>query len=118
MGRLVTREHRDKVAGYVQAGVDAGAELVVDGRASNPDQHFDGDKHGFWLGPTLFDRVTTDMSIYTEEIFGPVLSVIRVDGYSEGLDLINSNPYGNGTALFTDDGAAPPDASRTRCRSA
>src|SRR6478672_370926 len=83
MGPLVTREHRDKVAGYVQAGVDAGAELVVDGRASNPAQHFDGDKDGFWLGPTLFDRVTPGMSIYTEEIFGPVLSVVRVDGYGE-----------------------------------
>jgi malonate-semialdehyde dehydrogenase (acetylating)/methylmalonate-semialdehyde dehydrogenase len=106
MGPLVTREHRDKVAGYVQAGVDAGAELVVDGRASNPGQHFDGAKDGFWLGPTLFDHVTPDMSIYTEEIFGPVLSVVRVDGYGEGLDLINSNPYGNGAALFTNDGGA------------
>jgi len=106
MGPLVTREHRDKVAGYVQAGVDAGAELVVDGRVSNPDQHFDGDRDGFWLGPTLFDRVTPGMSIYDEEIFGPVLSVVRVDGYGEGLELINSNPYGNGTALFTNDGGA------------
>src|SRR6476469_6768834 len=106
MGPLVTQQHRDKVAGYVQAGVDAGAELVVDGRASNPDQHFDGNKDGFWLGPTLFDKVTPDMSIYTDEIFGPVLSMVRVDGYGEGLDLINSNPYGNGTALFTNDGGA------------
>ena len=63
-------------------------------------------KDGFWLGPTLFDNVTPDMSIYTDEIFGPVLSVVRVDGYGEGLDLINSNPYGNGTALFTNDGGA------------
>jgi malonate-semialdehyde dehydrogenase (acetylating)/methylmalonate-semialdehyde dehydrogenase len=106
MGPLVTREHRDKVAGYVQAGVDAGAELVVDGRESNPAQHFDGDEDGFWLGPTLFDHVTPGMSIYDEEIFGPVLSVVRVDGYGEGLELINSNPYGNGTALFTNDGGA------------
>src|SRR6476619_4443550 len=106
MGPLVTREHRDQVAGYVQAGVDAGAELVVDGRGSNPDQHFDGDQHGFWLGPTLFDHVTTNVSASTEEIFGPVLSVVRVDGYGEGLALINSNPYGNGTALFTNDGGA------------
>jgi malonate-semialdehyde dehydrogenase (acetylating)/methylmalonate-semialdehyde dehydrogenase len=102
MGPLVTGVHRDKVASYVQAGVDAGAELVVDGR----EQHFDGEPGGFWLGPTLFDRVTTDMSIYTDEIFGPVLSVIRVDGYDEGMELINSNPYGNGTAIFTNDGGA------------
>ena len=103
MGPLVTGAHRDKVAGYVQAGVDAGAELVVDGRepgqsTATPD--------GFWLGPTLFDKVTPDMSIYTDEIFGPVLSVVRVDSYDEGLDLINTNPYGNGTAIFTNDGGA------------
>jgi malonate-semialdehyde dehydrogenase (acetylating)/methylmalonate-semialdehyde dehydrogenase len=106
MGPLVTGAHRDKVAGYVDAGVAAGAELVVDGRASNPEQHFDGAAGGFWLAPTLFDKVTTDMSIYTEEIFGPVLSVVRVDSYDEGLDLINANPYGNGTAIFTNDGGA------------
>ncbi len=102
MGPLVTGVHRDKVASYVQAGVDAGAELVVDGR----EQHFDGEPGGFWLGPTLFDKVTTDMSIYTDEIFGPVLSVVRVDGYDEGMELINGNPYGNGTAIFTNDGGA------------
>jgi malonate-semialdehyde dehydrogenase (acetylating)/methylmalonate-semialdehyde dehydrogenase len=106
MGPLVTGQHRDKVAGYVNAGVEQGAELVVDGRVSNPDQHFDGATGGFWLGPTLFDKVTPDMSIYTDEIFGPVLSVVRVDGYSQGLDLINSNPYGNGVAIFTNDGGA------------
>ena len=102
MGPLVTGAHRDKVASYVQAGVDAGAELVVDGR----EQQFDGEPGGFWLGPTLFDKVTTDMSIYTDEIFGPVLAVVRVDGYDEGMELINSNPYGNGTAIFTNDGGA------------
>src|SRR6185312_6034043 len=106
MGPLVSGAHRDKVAGYVQAGVDAGAELVVDGRAGNPGQHFDGAPDGFWLAPTLFDRVTPEMSIYTDEIFGPVLSVVRVDFYDQGLDLINSNPYGNGTAIFTNDGGA------------
>jgi malonate-semialdehyde dehydrogenase (acetylating) / methylmalonate-semialdehyde dehydrogenase len=106
MGPLVTGAHRDKVAGYVQAGVDAGAELVVDGRAGNPGQHFDGAPDGFWLAPTLFDRVTPEMSIYTDEIFGPVLSVVRVDSYDQGLDLINRNPYGNGTAIFTNDGGA------------
>jgi malonate-semialdehyde dehydrogenase (acetylating)/methylmalonate-semialdehyde dehydrogenase len=106
MGPLVTGAHRDKVAGYVQAGVEAGAELVVDGRVANPEQHFDGDPGGFWLGPTLFDRVTPDMSIYTDEIFGPVLGVVRVDSYDQGLELINANPYGNGTAIFTNDGGA------------
>jgi malonate-semialdehyde dehydrogenase (acetylating)/methylmalonate-semialdehyde dehydrogenase len=102
MGPLVTGAHRDKVAGYVQAGVEAGAELVVDGR----DPVVDGDADGFWLGPTLFDRVGADMSIYTDEIFGPVLSVVRVRSYDEALELINSNPYGNGTAIFTNDGGA------------
>ena len=66
----------------------------------------DGEPGGFWLGPTLFDKVTTDMSIYVDEIFGPVLSVLRVDSYDDALDLVNSNPYGNGTAIFTNDGGA------------
>ncbi len=102
MGPLVTGAHRDKVQGYVDAGVTAGAELVVDGR----DPVVDGAANGFWLGPTLFDKVTTDMSIYNDEIFGPVLSVVRVDSYDEALELVNSNPYGNGTAIFTNDGGA------------
>jgi malonate-semialdehyde dehydrogenase (acetylating)/methylmalonate-semialdehyde dehydrogenase len=102
MGPLVTRAHRDKVSSYVDAGVHAGATAVVDGRAVDPD----GDRAGFWLGPTLFDHVTTEMSLYTDEIFGPVLSVLRVDSYDEALELVNSNPYGNGTAIFTNDGGA------------
>jgi malonate-semialdehyde dehydrogenase (acetylating)/methylmalonate-semialdehyde dehydrogenase len=102
MGPLVTREHRDRVASYVDAGVDAGASLVVDGRKVEPD----GEPDGFWLGPTLFDRVQPSMSIYTDEIFGPVLSVVRVPSYEAALDLVNSNPYGNGTAIFTHDGGA------------
>jgi malonate-semialdehyde dehydrogenase (acetylating)/methylmalonate-semialdehyde dehydrogenase len=102
MGPLVTGQHRDKVVGYVAAGVDEGATLVVDGRDVEPD----GDPNGFWLGPTLFDNVTPDMSIYTDEIFGPVLSVVRVHSYDEGLNLINDHPYGNGTAIFTNDGGA------------
>ncbi len=102
MGPLVTRAHRDKVAGYVEAGVGEGATLVVDGREVQPD----GAAEGFWLGPTLFDRVTPDMSIYTDEIFGPVLSVVRVASFEEGLELINSHPFGNGTAIFTCDGGA------------
>ncbi len=102
MGPLVTQAHRDKVAGYVSAGVEEGAELVVDGRTVKPD----GAEHGFWLGPTLFDRVTPDMSIYTDEIFGPVLAVVRVDSFDAGMELINSHPFGNGTAVFTCDGGA------------
>ncbi|MBY6457092.1 MULTISPECIES: aldehyde dehydrogenase family protein, partial [unclassified Rhodococcus (in: high G+C Gram-positive bacteria)] len=102
MGPLVTQAHRDKVASYVDAGEAAGATIVVDGRQVQPD----GGKDGFWLGPTLIDNVTTDMSIYTDEIFGPVLSVVRVDSYDEALQLINDNPYGNGTAIFTNDGGA------------
>ncbi|MGH8827650.1 MAG: CoA-acylating methylmalonate-semialdehyde dehydrogenase, partial [Jiangellaceae bacterium] len=102
MGPLVTAAHRDKVASYVDAGVEAGAELVVDGR----DHPVDGEEAGFWLGPTLFDRVTPEMSIYTDEIFGPVLSVLRVRSYDEALGLVNANPYGNGTAIFTNDGGA------------
>jgi malonate-semialdehyde dehydrogenase (acetylating)/methylmalonate-semialdehyde dehydrogenase len=102
MGPLVTGQHRDKVASYLDAGVDAGAELVVDGREAE----FNAEGKGFFLGPTLFDRVTPDMTIYTDEIFGPVLSVVRVRSYDEGLALINSNQYGNGTAIFTNDGGA------------
>ncbi|SMY11882.1 CoA-acylating methylmalonate-semialdehyde dehydrogenase [Brevibacterium jeotgali] len=102
MGPLITVAHRDKVAGYIDAGVESGAELVLDGRTSTPD----ADSDAAFLNPTLFDRVTPDMSIYTDEIFGPVLVVVRVPSYDEGLDLINANPYGNGTAIFTNDGGA------------
>ncbi|HTI75032.1 MAG TPA: CoA-acylating methylmalonate-semialdehyde dehydrogenase, partial [Mycobacterium sp.] len=102
MGPLVTKAHRDKVAGYIDAGETDGAKIVVDGRTVTPD----GAANGFWLGPTLIDHVTPEMSIYTDEIFGPVLSVIRVETYDQALDLINNNPYGNGTAIFTNDGGA------------
>jgi len=102
MGPLVTRAHRDKVASYLDAGVADGAELVVDGRKTTPD----GDAGGFWLGPSLFDKVTPEMSLYKDEIFGPVLSVVRVDSYDSALELVNSNPWGNGTAIFTNDGGA------------
>ena len=102
MGPLVTRQHRDKVATYLDAGVAEGAELVVDGRKTTPD----GEDGGFWLGPTLFDKVTPQMSLYTDEIFGPVLSVVRVPSYDAALRLVNSNLYGNGTAIFTNDGGA------------
>jgi malonate-semialdehyde dehydrogenase (acetylating)/methylmalonate-semialdehyde dehydrogenase len=99
MGPLVTGAHRDKVRGYVDAGVAEGAALVVDGRglATQP---------GFFLGPCLFDHVTPTMTIYTDEIFGPVLSVVRVDTYDEAAALISANPYANGAAIFTRDGSA------------
>ncbi|MGN7782388.1 CoA-acylating methylmalonate-semialdehyde dehydrogenase, partial [Mycolicibacterium sp. 22603] len=102
MGPLVTKAHRDKVASYIDAGEADGAKVVVDGR----NVQADGGADGFWLGPTLLDNVTPNMSVYTDEIFGPVLSVLRVDTYDQALQLINSNPYGNGTAIFTNDGGA------------
>jgi malonate-semialdehyde dehydrogenase (acetylating)/methylmalonate-semialdehyde dehydrogenase len=102
MGPLITEVHRDKVASYVDAGEAAGATVVVDGR--NPE--VDGEPGGYWLGPTLLDNVTTDMTVYSDEIFGPVLSVVRVDSYDEALRLVNEHPYGNGTAIFTNDGGA------------
>ncbi|WP_172649827.1 CoA-acylating methylmalonate-semialdehyde dehydrogenase [Rhodococcus opacus] len=102
MGPLVTKVHRDKVASYIDAGENDGATIVVDGRQVQAN----GGTDGFWLGPTLIDHVTTDMSVYTDEIFGPVLSVIRVETYDEALELVNSSPFGNGTAIFTNDGGA------------
>ncbi len=108
MGPLVTKAHRDKVASYIDAGENAGAKVVVDGRNISQDSG-DRESSGFWLGPpTLLDNVTPpQMSVYTDEIFGPVLSVVRVDTYDQALDLINTNPpYGNGTAIFTNDGGA------------
>jgi malonate-semialdehyde dehydrogenase (acetylating)/methylmalonate-semialdehyde dehydrogenase len=102
MGPLVTGVHRDKVKGYIDTGVAEGATVVVDGRDVVPDS----DGEGYFIGPTLFDNVTKDMTIYKEEIFGPVLSVVRADTYEEALKLINDHPYGNGTAIFTNDGGA------------
>jgi len=102
MGPLITQVHRDKVASYIDVAASDGAAVVVDGRGVQ----VDGDPNGFWLGPTLIDRVPTSSSVYTDEIFGPVLSVVRVDGYEEGLSIINGSQYGNGTAIFTNDGGA------------
>ncbi|MBA3288268.1 MAG: CoA-acylating methylmalonate-semialdehyde dehydrogenase [Acidimicrobiia bacterium] len=99
MGPLITREHRDKVSGYVEGAAPAGATIVVDGRDGAPAE-------GFFLNPTLLDHVQPGMPAYEDEIFGPVLSVVRVRSYDEGLELINANPYGNGTAIFTRDGGA------------
>jgi malonate-semialdehyde dehydrogenase (acetylating)/methylmalonate-semialdehyde dehydrogenase len=100
MGPLVTREHRDKVATYLEEQSLGGARLVVDGRGNAPD----GD--GFFLGPSLVDRVKPGSRVYDDEIFGPVLSVVRVDTYDEAIRLVNDNQYGNGVAIFTRDGGA------------
>lgn len=102
MGPLVTPEHRDKVVGYIDQGVSEGADLVVDGRGYTP-EGFEG---GFYVAPTLFDRVQPGMKIYDDEIFGPVLGMVRVEHYQQAIDLINANPFANGTAVFTNDGGA------------
>ncbi|MCU4184961.1 CoA-acylating methylmalonate-semialdehyde dehydrogenase [Acidiferrimicrobium sp. IK] len=100
MGPLITAEHRDRVAGYIDRGSESGATVVVDGR------HGELPTSGFFLGATLLDHVEADASVYADEIFGPVLSVVRRDTFGEALELINSNPYANGTAIFTRDGGA------------
>jgi len=100
MGPLVTREARDRVASYVAAGADAGATVVLDGR----DEQFDGD--GYFLGCTLLDDVTPEMSVYRDEVFGPLLGVVRVPTFDDAIKLLDDNPYGNGTAIFTRDGGA------------
>ena len=102
MGPLVTPEHRDKVVDFIDKGVAEGADLVIDGRGFAPD----GYEGGFYVAPTLFDRVRPEMEIYQHEIFGPVLSVVRVEHFEEAIEMINQNPYGNGTAIFTNDGGA------------
>jgi malonate-semialdehyde dehydrogenase (acetylating)/methylmalonate-semialdehyde dehydrogenase len=102
MGPIVTKQSRDRIVGYVDGGEKAGADLVVDGRGLVVEGHEDG----FFVGPTLFDNVATDMDIYTDEIFGPVLSVVRVDSLDDAIALVNANPYGNGTAIFTSSGYA------------
>jgi malonate-semialdehyde dehydrogenase (acetylating) / methylmalonate-semialdehyde dehydrogenase len=100
MGPLVTAEHRDKVVGYIDSGVEQGATLVADGRALAAEQD------GFFVGPTLFDNVTPEMTIYQDEIFGPVLSTVRVETYDEAMALLDANPWANGVAIFTNDGGA------------
>jgi malonate-semialdehyde dehydrogenase (acetylating)/methylmalonate-semialdehyde dehydrogenase len=102
MGPLVTKQHLDRVRGYVDAGESEGALLIADGRNFVVDGH----EEGFFFGPTLFDNVRPEMSIYTDEIFGPVLSTVRMERYEDAIELINDNPYGNGTAVFTNDGGA------------
>ncbi|WP_422132857.1 CoA-acylating methylmalonate-semialdehyde dehydrogenase [Endozoicomonas sp. ALD040] len=100
LGPLISQEHRSKVSGYVDAGIAQGAKLVVDGRNFSVEGH----EEGYFLGGCLFDNVTTDMSIYREEIFGPVLSIVRVPDYETAVTLINDHEYGNGAAIFTRDG--------------
>jgi malonate-semialdehyde dehydrogenase (acetylating)/methylmalonate-semialdehyde dehydrogenase len=102
MGPLITKEHRDKVAGYIDVAIADGADVVVDGRGIE----VDGEPNGFWLGPTLIDKVSTTSDVYLHEIFGPVLSIVRVKTFDEGIALINASQYGNGTAIFTNDGGA------------
>jgi malonate-semialdehyde dehydrogenase (acetylating)/methylmalonate-semialdehyde dehydrogenase len=102
MGPLVTGQHRDKVVSYVEAGEREGAVLAVDGR----DVKVDGYERGFFLGPCLFDHVRPEMSIYSDEIFGPVLVMLRMEKFDDAVRLVNDNPYGNGVAVFTNDGGA------------
>ena len=110
MGPLVTRQHLDKVRGYVDQGVKEGARLVVDGRGYKAPQGYEG---GFYLGGCLFDDVTPEMKIYQDEIFGPVLSVVRAPDFESAVKLVNGHEFGNGTAIFTRDGdAAREFASR------
>ena len=103
MGPLITAEHRDRVRGYVDGAPGEGATVVVDGREGVDDAN---GGQGFFLNPTLLDNVSTDMACYRDEIFGPVLSVVRVGGYQDGIETINANQFANGTAIFTRDGGA------------
>jgi malonate-semialdehyde dehydrogenase (acetylating)/methylmalonate-semialdehyde dehydrogenase len=103
MGPLVTRAHRDKVASYLESGVADGATLAVDGRGH---ELSGASEEGFWLGPSVLDNVTPTMGCYLDEIFGPVLSVVRAGSYEDALGVVNTNAYGNGTAIFTNDGGA------------
>jgi malonate-semialdehyde dehydrogenase (acetylating)/methylmalonate-semialdehyde dehydrogenase len=105
MGPVITPDARDRIKGYIDQGVDEGADLVVDGR----DISVGGYENGCFVGATVFDKVTPAMKIYTDEIFGPVLSVVRAGSYEEALDLVNKHEYGNGTAIFTRDGDAARD---------
>jgi malonate-semialdehyde dehydrogenase (acetylating)/methylmalonate-semialdehyde dehydrogenase len=108
MGPLVTREHLERVLGYVEAGVQEGARLVVDGRAHKVPGH----ERGFFMGPVLFDHVSAAMRVYREEIFGPVLVVLRVPTLDAALELVERHEYGNGTAIFTRDGGAAREFTR------
>ena len=100
MGPVITKEHKEKIENYISTGVNEGADLIADGRNYN----IQGYENGYFVGPTLFDNVTKDMTIYKEEIFGPVLSVVRAKNYDEALSLVNNHAFGNGTSIYTSDG--------------
>ena len=100
MGPVISKEHKEKIENYISKGVEEGANLVADGR----NYKIQGYENGYFLGPTLFDNVTADMTIYKEEIFGPVLSVVRTNSYEEALFLVNDHAFGNGTSVYTSDG--------------
>jgi malonate-semialdehyde dehydrogenase (acetylating)/methylmalonate-semialdehyde dehydrogenase len=108
MGPVVTREAKERILGCIESGIEQGAELVVDGREVN----LQGYENGFFVGGCLFDRVTTDMDIYREEIFGPVLSVVRVEDYETAATMVDEHEYGNGTAIFTRDGDTARDFTK------
>ena len=102
MGPVISKEHKEKIENYISQGVKEGAKLIEDGRNFK----LQGYENGYFIGPTLFDNVTKDMTIYKEEIFGPVLSVVRAQNYEEALNLVNENQFGNGTSVYTSDGEA------------
>jgi malonate-semialdehyde dehydrogenase (acetylating)/methylmalonate-semialdehyde dehydrogenase len=112
MGPIVTEAARQRITGYIEAGVAQGAKLVVDGRGFQGQAAGAGCDNGFWLGGTLFDHVGTDMSIYKEEIFGPVLSCVRVKDFAQAVELINAHEFGNGVSCFTRDGNVAREFSR------
>ena len=100
MGPVISKEHKEKIENYISQGVKEGAKLIEDGRNFK----LQGYENGYFIGPTLFDNVTKDMTIYKEEIFGPVLSVVRAQNYEEALNLVNDHQLGNGTSVYTSDG--------------
>jgi malonate-semialdehyde dehydrogenase (acetylating)/methylmalonate-semialdehyde dehydrogenase len=100
MGPVISKEHKEKIENYIGIGVNEGAKLIIDGR----NYKMQGYENGYFIGPTLFDDVTSDMTIYKEEIFGPVLSVVRAKNYEEALNLVNTHAFGNGTSVYTSDG--------------
>jgi len=105
MGPLISKEHLKKVTDYIAKGVEEGAKLVADGR----NYKLQGYENGYFIGPSLFDNVSKDMTIYKEEIFGPVLSVVRVNSYDEAVSLVNDHPFGNGASVYTQDGDVARD---------
>jgi malonate-semialdehyde dehydrogenase (acetylating)/methylmalonate-semialdehyde dehydrogenase len=112
MGPIVTRAAQERISGYIDLGAQEGAQLLVDGRGFSGRAAGDGCDHGFWMGGTLFDHVTTDMRIYKEEIFGPVLSCVRVPDFGEAVKIINEHEFGNGVSCFTRDGNVAREFSR------